>query len=131
MRECATRRRVRTTDGDDIARDVDVGRVRVRVRDDDDDDDDATTETDDDRDGRAFREGRADARRALGRARRWTTRRERTRTIEGWWTRRCARRIASEGDARRERETREGMGIIPRWLEDPEPKNAARSETNG
>ena len=86
-RECATRRRVRTTDGDDIARDVDVGRVRVRD-DDDDDDDDATTETDDDRDGRAFREGRADARRALGRARRWTTRRERTRTIEGWWTRR-------------------------------------------
>ena len=39
--------------------------------------------------------------------------------------------IASEGDVRRDRETREGMGIIPRWLEDPEPKNAARSETNG
>ena len=39
--------------------------------------------------------------------------------------------IASEGDARRERETREGMGIIPRWLEDPEPENAARNETNG
>ena len=39
--------------------------------------------------------------------------------------------IASEGDVRRDRETREGMGIIPRWLEDPEPEKAARNETNG
>jgi hypothetical protein len=106
-RECATRRRARTTDGDGI----DDGRVRDETaRDDetdDDDDDDERATTNDARDGRAFREGRADARRARGRARRWTTRRERTRTIEGWWTRRCARR---ESRTRTTRDANAGRG---------------------
>ena len=72
-RECATRRRARTTDGDGI----DDGRVRDETARDDETDDDERATTNDARDGRAFREGRADARRARGRARRWTTRRER------------------------------------------------------